>query len=119
SNYGEAWNLNGVAAFCLDMICKTPTTQAGSGSILASCGQGPFSGSESLAFGLEYLAADLGFSNSNLGLRFTLTTTSGIVQATTASGVFPTDGTWHHFRFDYDGSHMRIFVDGVAQTLQT
>lgn len=115
--YGPSWYLNGLGAFSMDIIVKTSTTQAGTSYILTSSGNGPINTSVDMAFAIETLAADLGYANNNLGIAFTLKTTNGTVTALTQSASFATDGSWHHFRFDYDGSYLRVFKDGVAQTL--
>lgn len=42
-----------------------------------------------------------------------------INQATASSAVIVGDGTWHHVAGTYDGTTLRLYVDGVLQATQT
>ncbi len=119
SNYGEAWNIDGKSALCLDMIVKISGTQTGTSVILCSGGKGPDESVEDCAIAIYAGALDFSYSNTDLGIRFDVTTVNGLVSAYTASGVIDTtSNAWYHIRCDYDGAHLRIFINGVAQTLR-
>lgn len=115
--YGQAWSLDGLGQWSMDLIVKTSTTQAGLTYLVSSSGNGPDNNVNHSAFNIAALTTGGTNTTSNLGIAFTLKTSAGVVTAQTNAPALPTDGTWHHFRFDYDGSFMRVFVDGVAATL--
>ena len=117
--YGPAWYLNGKSQFCLEFIIQINVAQTQYSCILASRGSDPNISIGRSAFYVTLLPATSGYSNTNLGLQWLLTTGNGAVTAQTAAGCILTNGSFHNVRLDYDGSHMRIFVDGYAQTLIT
>ncbi len=122
SNYGQPWDLDGKSGFSLDMIVKVTQPQVGSTVLLSSVGTGPDSATNDIAFAVYGMTDDtglgiLGYSNTTLGIRFELNTTGGLISAYTNTAVINTGSTWYHLRLDYDGSNMRIFVDGLAQVI--
>lgn len=113
--YGSAWDLNGLSQFCLEFIIALTNPETSSSNILGCNGSTPIE--NNVAFAIFVLGTAFGFDPNNPHLSFQLTTTAGSVTAETSGPALPTDGTYHVLRFDYDGSNMRIFVDGVAQAL--
>lgn len=112
--YGQPWDLNGKSQFSMDILVRVPSPQTASRFIISSSGS-DYDGVYASAFELVTEDSAFGFSDVNMGLRFHLTTSvTGIVDMRTPAGVLVPGNSFRHIRCDYDGAHMRMFLDGYV-----
>lgn len=98
-------DLNGTAQFCVELFYSS--TFANTGSIISSKGKWLQNDPKTTAFDLR---------NNNGPCQFVLQlSTTGTV---TLSGGTINDGTTHHLAGTYDGTTVRLFVDGVLVASQ-
>lgn len=118
-NDGAGANLDTKSAMSIEMwIRVNSTTVTGTSFIAVSYGR-RFSDDTAWAYsegwGIGY--SNTGGSPTSKSIFFTLTTTAGILSVFTPNNSLLSDGSLHHVEANWSSGQMRIFIDGVAQTL--
>lgn len=98
--------LNGLAAFCAEFTFKLATTTGTQGNILSSGGRWLFGDANTRCFSLGKSAGE------KLVGRLQLSTTGAVALTGTTS---INDGVVHHAAITYDGTTVRLFLDGALE----
>lgn len=119
---GTWWH--GKSAFSIQIKCVLrTTTDSGSSFFIASYGRRATDDNAwgfGEAIGCGYAGIGHGSPHLRETLFLTVTTTAGIKSVWTSTGsMVPNDGQVREIEFNLSGGFMRIFIDGVQQTLQT
>lgn len=118
SEYGSP-KLHGKSSMTVEFrLAIQPTSSTDVTFILTSFGErfkNDTAWGYSECFGVFYVGAAGSPTTNSIG--FTLTTTSGIQSVYTPTNSFPADGVFRLLEVNWSATQMRVYIDGVSQTL--
>lgn len=116
-DYGSGVEVNGLGAFEISMYVAVDASTGATGSQFLFCSYGERLTADQTgeAFGIAWTGS--GGTVTTNALYFTFTTTVRTQVVCTPNNSFLKDGNYHWVKCNWDGATMRVFIDGVLQTL--